>query len=303
MAGDIPTRILGSTGERVSIIGMGGAHVGSAGTRKAAVRLVQAAIDAGINFMDNCWDYHQGHSEEWMGEALAGGYRDRVFLMTKIDGRTAAAAAPQIDQSLKRLRTDRIDLIQLHEVIRRDDPDRAFAPGGAMEALAEAQRAGKIRYIGFTGHKDPDIHLQMLSRDFAWDAVQMPINVLDSLYPKSFLEQVLPVLRERGIGVLAMKPLAGGDIFGTGAISGPEALRFALSQPVDVVINGMQSPQDLQQALGVASGFTPMSPEETRELRTRMAPHAPRAAFERYKSTHDYDGTYWNPHWLETARL
>ncbi len=298
---EVPRRKLGSTGETVSIIGLGGAHITHYGSRRMAVSLVREAIDRGVNFLDNCWDYSGGRSEKWMGDALQNGYRDRVFLMTKIDGRSRDAAARQIDQCLDRLRTDRIDLMQLHEVIRWDDPDRAFAPGGAMEALDEARRQGKIRYIGFTGHKDPGIHLKMLEQDFAWDTVQMPVNILDAFY-NSFQKRVLPVLQERGIGVLAMKPLAGGEIFDTGKISGIEALHYVMNQPVDVVINGMVNRRDLDQAIEAATSFRPLEEMEVANLLERLRPYALDGGFEGYKTSHDYDGTYWHPEWLENAR-
>ncbi|MCL6106066.1 MAG: aldo/keto reductase [Actinobacteria bacterium] len=302
MDGEIPKRSLGSTGRDISIIGMGGAHLVGPGSRRAAVRLIRAAIDRGITFLDNCWDYHGGRSEEWMGEALAGGYRSRVFLMTKIDGRTRRAAAAQIDQSLRRLRTDHVDLMQIHEVIHPDDPERIFAPGGAIEALEEARREGKIRHIGFTGHKDPRIHLRMLDQGFAWDAVQMPLNLLDARF-NSFQKQVLPVLRQRGIGVLAMKPLAAGEFFTAGWTDGVAALRYVMSLPVDTVINGMESPADLDQALQAAVDFVPFGPAEMKRLEKRAAPLAIGGRFEGYKTTHGYDGTYWNPGWLAQAQI
>ena len=298
----VPRRKLGSTGEEVSLLAVGGAHITHFGSRRYAVRLVREAIDRGVTFMDNCWDYSNGHSEMWMGDALKNGYRERVFLMTKIDGRTREAAVRQIDQSLERLQVDYIDLMQLHEVIRWDDPDRAFAPGGVMEALVEARERGKIRYIGFTGHKDPGIHLKMLNQDFAWDTVQMPVNILDAGY-NSFQQQVLPVLRERGIGVLAMKPLAAGEIFETGAISGIEALHYVMNLPVDVVITGMSSIKDLNQAVEAASTFRPLGETEVAGLKARMAPFSRDGGLEGYKTSHDYDGTYWHPEWLERARV
>lgn len=299
---EIPRRKLGRTGEDVSIIGLGGAHIARGGDRRAAIELVRAAIDNGITFMDNCWDYHEGNSELWMGDALRDGYRDRVFLMTKIDAREAGPAREQIDQSLIRLQTDYVDLLQLHEVIRWGDPDRAFAPGGAIEALDEARREGKVRFIGFTGHKDPEIHLKMLAQDFDWDTVQMPLNVLDAHF-NSFQLKVLPELRQRGIGALAMKPLAGGRLFETGAVRGVEALRYALGLDVDVVINGMESLQDLEQALAAARRFTELSESERIELEQRMSLFARYGRYEGYKMTRDFDGTYHHPHWLEEARV
>ncbi|MHB8859607.1 MAG: aldo/keto reductase [Thermoleophilia bacterium] len=299
---EVPRRKLGSTGEEVSILAVGGAHITHFGSRRYAVRLVREAVDRGVTFMDNCWDYSGGRSEKWMGDALRDGYREKVFLMTKIDGRTREVAARQIDQSLQRLQVDHVDLMQLHEVIRWDDPDRAFAPGGAIEALVEARDQGKIRYIGFTGHKDPGIHLKMLDQGFAWDAVQMPVNVLDAGF-QSFQERVLPVLLQRGIGVLAMKPLAGGEILETRAVSAVEALHYVMNLPVDVVITGMTSIKDLDQAVKAASTFKPMSDLEAGSLKVRMAPFSRDGGLEGYKTSHDYDGTYWHPEWLEKARV
>lgn len=298
----VPQRTLGKTGERISVIGLGGAHITRYWSRRFAVRLVREAIDRGITFMDNCWDYSGGRSERWMGDALAGGYRDRVFLMTKIDGRTRDAAARQIDQSLERLQTDYVDLMQLHEVIRWDDPERIFAPGGAIEALTQARDEGKIRYVGFTGHKDPGIHLKMLNQGFDFDAVQMPLNVLDAGF-NSFQRQVLPVLVERRIGVLAMKPMAAGRLFHTRAINGVEALQYVMNLPVDVVITGMITVNDLDQAIEAAATFQPLSDLEVGSLLARMAPFAHDGSLEGYKTSHDYDGTYWHPSWLEKAKV
>lgn len=300
--GQISQRTLGSTGEQVSIVGLGGAHIARQDGRRAAVRLIRAAIDAGINFMDNCWDYHGGNSERWMGDALRDGYRDRVFLMTKIDAREATVARRQIDQSLERLQTDHVDLLQLHEVIRPDDPGRAFAPGGVIEALDEARQAGKARYIGFTGHKDPAIHLKMLAQGYAWDTVQMPVNILDLGF-NSFQLQVLPVLNQQGIGVLAMKPFAGGRLFDTGVVNGVEALRYVFGLDVDVVINGMENMRDLSQALAAAVDFKPLSRIDLGELQQRISPFSRDGAYERYKTSHDFDGTYHHPHWLVEARV
>ena len=241
-------RILGRTGERVSSIGIGGAHVGRASTPDEATSIIRTAIDNGITFMDNCWDYAGGDAEIRMGNALRDGYRERVFLMTKIDGHYASAAAKQIDQCLERLQTDVIDLMQIHEVIRPTDPERVFAPGGAMEALLAAKEAGKIRYIGFTGHKDPNIHLKMLGMPFDWDTVQMPLNCVDPVH-NSFAEKVLPVLVERGIGVLGMKPLAAGAAVREGVATAEECLRYALSLPTSVVITGCDTVAIAEQAI------------------------------------------------------
>jgi len=295
-------RTLGKTGERVSAIGLGGAHSARSSDPEESIRLIRTAIDQGVTFMDNCWDYHGGEAEVRMGRALRDGYRERVFLMTKIDGHTAEAAAAQIDQCLQRLQTDRIDLMQIHEVIRPDDPERAFAPGGTMEALLAARQAGKIRYIGFTGHKDPDIHLKMLGMGFDWDTVQMPLNCVDT-HHRSFEARVLPVLVERGIGVLGMKPLAAGDAVRSGAATAEECLRYALSLPTSVVITGCETLERLEQALRVWRDFTPMTPDELAALRARTARQAEGGALEGYKTTIDFDGTVKNPHWLTTASV
>jgi predicted aldo/keto reductase-like oxidoreductase len=294
-------RQLGSTGVSVSAVGLGGHHIGRAPDMETAVRMIRTAIDGGITFMDNSWDYHGGKSEIWMGAALRDGYRQRVVLMTKLDGQTKQAATDQLHQSLRRLNTDTIDLVQMHEIIRPEDPERIFAPGGAIEALIEAREAGLIRWIGFTGHKSPDIHLKMLNhRDFAWDTVQMPLNCLDAHFD-SFEAKVLPVLVERGIGVLGMKPIANGKALETGTVSAEECLRYALSLPTSVVITGCESLDNVQQALKVGDSFTPMSDAERDDLLRRSAPHAGEGRFERYKTTDIHDGTKHNPHWLTSA--
>lgn len=289
-------RQLGKTGERVSAIGLGGFHMGIPDPLTSE-RIVHAAIAGGITFMDNSWDYHNGESEVRMGRALKGGYRDRVFLMTKVDGQTRESASSQLDQCLRRLQTDCIDLVQLHEIIRHEDPDRIFGPGGAIEALVEARKAGKLRYIGFTGHKDPKIHLKMLAQDFAWDTVQMPLNCLDAHF-RSFEELVLPVLVERGIGVLGMKPLAAGMAVESGVATAEECLRYALSLPTSVVITGCESVGDVEQAIRVGRGFRPMGEAERRDLLARTKPHALAGRLEEYKTTQEHDGTVRNPHWL-----
>ena len=295
-------RTLGKTGERVSAIGLGGAHIVRGSGPAEAQRIVRTAIDAGINFMDNCWDYSLGEAEVQMGHALRDGYRQRVFLMTKIDGHFAKAAAQQIDQCLTRLQTDMIDLVQIHEVIRPTDPERAFAPGGSIEALLAARQAGKIRYIGFTGHKDPAIHLKMLERDFAWDTVQMPLNCADS-HHTSFAERVLPVLVERGIGVLGMKPLAAGALVRQGVATAEECLRYAMSLPTSVVITGCDSPAIVEQAIRVWQKFVPMAADEMKALRERTASWNQGGVLEGYKTTINFDGTERNPHWLTTGSV
>lgn len=288
----------------MSAIGLGGAHSAHPDDPADSIRLIRQAIDGGITFLDNCWDYAGGEAEVRMGRALQEGYRERVFLMTKIDAHTKAVAAAQIDQCLARLQTDRIDLMQLHEMIRPDDPDRVFAPGGAIEALVAARVAGKIRYIGFTGHKDPAIHLRMLDQGFRFDTVQMPLNALDHHY-RSFEARVLPVLVERGIGVLGMKPLAAGRLPESGALTAEDCLRYALSLPTSVVITGCTSFAEVDQALRVGTGFTPFSPDEMDAVRARAATLAGAATGvdEGYKTTGVFDGTINNPHWVTTASL
>ena len=293
-------RQLGRTGEIVSAIGLGGFHMAKTPDRRESTRIIRTAIDGGITFMDNCWDYHLGESEVRMGEALRDGYRQRVFLMTKLDGQTKEVAAAQLEQSLRRLQTDYIDLVQMHEIIRHEDPERICAPGGAIEALFEARQAGKVRYIGFTGHKHPEIHLKMLRQDVAWDTVQLPLNCFDTHF-SSFEGLVLPVLVERGIGVLGMKPLAGGRLLEPGVVSAEECLRYALSLPTSVVITGCESVEQVEQALHAGRDFTPMSEQERTSLLVRTAPHAGSGHFEKYKTTDVHDGTVRNPHWLTSA--
>lgn len=297
---EFPYRNLGKTGESVSLIGLGGFHIGLIENHGQAISLIREAIERGITFMDNSWDYHHGDSEQLMGEALQGGYRSRVFLMTKVDGRTKKAAAKQLDESLQRLRTDYIDLLQLHEVIRLDDPEQVFAPGGAMDAFVEARDAGKVRFIGFTGHKNPDIHLKMLEQDFDWDTVQMPLNVLDIHY-ESFQKKVLPVLVERNIGVIGMKPFADGELFETNTVSAIDALHYVMNLPTDVVITGIQNKHDLNQAIEAAATFTKLSDEEIKHMIDKTAPVATNGIFETYKTTIEHDGTTIHPEWLTSA--
>ena len=297
----IPYRTLGGTGEKVSHIGLGGFHIGVQKNVEESIRIVRTAIDSGINFMDNCWDYNGGESEIRMGKALRDGYRQKVFLMTKIDGRPKDVAAKQIDESLRRLQTDHIDLMQFHEVIRMNDPERIFAPGGGIEAMQTARKAGKIRYIGFTGHKDPAIHLKMLHTAFAhgftFDTVQMPLNLRDPHY-HSFAEKVVPVLVEHNIGVLGMKPLANGLIPSAGAVSAIECLHYAMSLPTSVVINGCDSMDRLTQALEAARTFRPLEKKQIAALLAKTAPSDVDGKGEPYKTTHDFDSTYHNPEWL-----
>jgi aryl-alcohol dehydrogenase-like predicted oxidoreductase len=298
---EMSCRILGSTGEKVSIVGLGGAHVGWQGTEDDSIRIVRTAIDNGINFMDNCWDYNNGQSEIRMGKALRDGYRSKVFLMTKIDGRDRKTASKQLDESLRRLQTDHIDLLQFHEIIRMSDPVRVFAPGGAIEAVLEARKAGKARYIGFTGHKSPDVHLKMLQtafdNGFMFDAVQMPLNVMDAHYD-SFEKKVLPVLSENRIGVLGMKPLGGGEFLRSDTVTAIECLHYAMSLPISVVITGCDSLAVLQQALEAVRNFSPMSEEQRSALLARTAEAADDGKYELYKTGTIFDATSQNPHWL-----
>ncbi len=300
--GTIPTRTLGRTGERVSCIGLGGWHLGQPALPETdAIRIVRAAVDAGITFLDNSWDYNDGASEVRMGKALQDGYRERVFLMTKIDGQTRKAAAEQIAECLRRLQVDVIDLLQFHEIIRMEDPARIFAEGGALEAALEAKEAGKIRYIGFTGHKSPAIHLKMLQtaadHGFRFDAVQMPLNVLDAHFD-SFEKRVLPVLVREKIGVLGMKPLGDKQVLESQTVTPVEGLHYALNLPTSVVITGCDSLEILDQALQAARTFRPLNHEEVEALLARTAHAAERGAFERYKTTHDFDSTIQFPEWL-----
>ena len=306
-SGTVPKRKLGRTGEMVSMIGLGGSHIGTKSLADdEAVKLIRSAIDNGVTFLDNCWDYNGGKSEERMGQALEGGYRKRVFLMTKLDGRTKEAARAQLGQSLERLKTDHIDLVQVHEVIRMTDPERVFGENGAIQALIEARREGKIRFIGFTGHKDPTIHLTMLEtakkHKFTFDTVQMPLNVMDAQYV-SFEKAVLPVLLERQIGVLGMKSMGSGDILKSGVVKPEECLRYSLSLPTSVVITGIDSDKVLAQDLEVARSFQPLSGEEKQALLARAADAAKNGQYELFKTSHKYDGTEANKHWLEEARI
>ncbi len=299
--GEMRYRPLGRTGEEVSVIGLGGHHIGRQKEEKESVAIIRAAIDAGITFMDNCWDYHEGGSEVRMGKALRDGYRKKVFLMTKIDGRTRKAAAEQIDQCLRRLQTDVIDLLQYHEVIRLEDPDRIFAEGGAQEAALAAKKAGKVRFIGFTGHKDPLVHLRMLEvakdQGFRFDAVQMPLNVMDAHF-RSFERHVLPVLVKEGIGVLGMKPLGDGLILVSKTVNPVEGLHYAMNLPISTVITGIDSMEILNQDLEAVKTFRPLTEKQVADLLARTAQAASRGKFEGFKTTNGFDGTARNPSWL-----
>ena len=298
----MPTRTLGRTGVEVSLIGLGGWHLGfNYIDEELSIRIIRTAIDSGINFMDNCWDYNEGASEIRMGKALRDGYRDRAFLMTKIDGRTKQEAAKQLDESLERMQTDYIDLVQHHEILRYEDPHRIFDDEGANAALIEARAAGKIRYIGFTGHKDPRIHLYMLqvAREygFEFDTVQMPLNVMDAHY-RSFEKLVLPELVKQNTGVLAMKTMANGAILKSKTVSATECLQYAMNLPVSVVITGCESMENLEQAIAAARNFKPMSDEQVKELLAKTAKAASRGEYELFKTTSVYDGTASHPEWL-----
>ena len=301
------TRQLGRTGVRVSIVGLGGYHLGLPRDEQESIRIVRRALDHGMNFLDNCWDYNGGKSEERMGKALRDGYREKAFLMTKLDGRTAQSARDQLDQSLKRLQTEMIDLVQIHEVIRDDDPERCFAPGGTVEALVEARKAGKLRFIGFTGHKNPRIHRHMLETarksSFQFDTVQMPINVLDAHY-RSFEKEVLPLAQQEGTAVLGMKPLAAGLILESGAASAVECLRYAMSVPgVSVTITGCESEGVFEQALWLATTFKPMTDDEKAKLLRRTAMYSQGGKWEKFKTTQMFDGTEQHRQWLTSATL
>jgi aryl-alcohol dehydrogenase-like predicted oxidoreductase len=296
----LPYRTLGRTGEKVSLIGLGGYHVGSQSDPEESIRIIRTGIDAGINFLDNCWDYNGGESEVRMGKALRDGYRQKAFLMTKIDGRNKAAATAQLNESLRRLQTDRIDLLQFHEVIRDSDPDRLFAEG-AMEVVQQAQKAGKVRFIGFTGHKSPDIHLKMLAtaskHGFRFDAVQMPLNVMDAHF-NSFEKKVLPILTREGVGVLGMKSMGDKVILRSKTATAIECLQYAMNLPTSVVITGCDSVAILQQALNAARSFQPMDSSQVAALLAKTAKAAEAGQFELYKTTHQFDGTVQNPQWL-----
>ncbi len=297
----IPYRMLGRTGKKVSLVGLGGYHLGKQADSQESIRIMRTGLDEGINFLDNCWDYNGGESEIRMGNALRDGYRQKAFLMSKIDGRTKASATSQINDSLRRLQTDRIDLLQFHEVIRDTDADRIFAEGGAMEAVLQAQKAGKIRFIGFTGHKSPDIHLKMLAtaskHGFTFDAVQMPLNVMDAHF-NSFEKKVLPVLLKNGIGVLGMKPMGDHFILESNTATPVECLHYAMNLPTSVVITGCDSLAILQQALQAARSFKPLDSSELASLLAKTAKAAEVGQFELYKTSHQFDGTYSNPQWL-----
>jgi aryl-alcohol dehydrogenase-like predicted oxidoreductase len=302
--GDMLYRKLGSTGKEVSLIGVGGFHIGNVKTAEESTRIIRTAIDRGVTFMDNSWDYHDGDSERRMGKALRDGYRDKIFLMTKIDGRTRDSAAKQIDESLQRLQVDHVDLMQFHEVIQLDAPDRIFNEG-AWDAMQEAKKAGKIRFIGFTGHKDPTVHLRMLDaareHGVRFDTVQMPINVMDAHF-RSFTRQVLPRLVDEKIGPLAMKPFGSPfivrEVLRSGVATPTELLHYVMSLPVSVVITGIDSLKILDQALEAVRTFKPLGAAEREAIAARVQTAARHGKFERYKTTAVFDSTAKNPKWL-----
>jgi aryl-alcohol dehydrogenase-like predicted oxidoreductase len=295
-------RTLGKTGETVSAIGVGGWHLALPHvTEQAAIGIVRAALDAGINFLDNSWDYNGGQSEERMGKALRDGYRAKAFVMTKIDGRSRKAATEQLHESLQRLGVDCIDLVQHHEVIRYEDPHRIFDDDGAHAALLEARAAGKLRFIGFTGHKDPSVHRHTLDvaeqHGFSFDAVQLPLNVMDAHY-RSFAREVLPELVRRGIGVLGMKSMANGILLKSKTVTPIECLHYALNLPTSVVITGIDTPAILAQALEAVQTFHPLSPAEVDALLAKTAQAGQGGRFEPFKTSSIFDSTAQNPSWL-----
>ena len=303
---EMPMRQLGKTGVKVSAIGLGGFHIGTQKDEAESIRIIRTAVDRGITFLDNCWDYNKGGSEERMGKALRDGYRQKAFLMTKLDAHPGAVATRQLEQSLKRLQTDVIDLVQIHEVIRMSDPASCFREGGSVEALIAAKKAGKIRFIGFTGHKDPDIHLAMLKmadeHKFHFDAVQMPLNVMDAHY-RSFEKNVLPVLVEKGIAVLGMKSLGSGIILESKIVTPMECIHYAMNLPTSVVIAGCDSMGVLDQAIEAALKFKPLPPEAVTALLDRTRDAARKGDFEKFKTSQQFDGTITNPKWLTTAEV
>ncbi|WP_257459723.1 aldo/keto reductase [Archangium lipolyticum] len=288
----IPMRPFGKTGVKVSALGIGGFHIGAPKDEQVGIRIIQEALDAGINFLDNAWDYNKGRSEEIMGKALQGGRRDKAFLMTKVctHGRGKDVAMKQLEDSLRRLQTDHLDLWQIHEVVYANDPELHFKKGGVVEALELAKKQGKVRFVGFTGHKHPDLHLEMLKHGFPFDAVQMPLNVFDGTF-RSFEQRVLPEVLRRKMAPLGMKSLSGNaEPVKKGVVTPQEAIRYAMSLPVAVTISGIDSPEVLQQNLAIARGFKPMTKQEMADLRNRVAPLAADGRFELFKTSMQYDG-------------
>ena len=302
--GDMLYRTLGHTGERVSLIGLGGAHLSRKPMNEdSAIRMVQQALDRGINFLDNSWDYGHGNSEKWMGTALAqGGYRKKAFLMSKIDGRTREAANSQLEGSLARLQTDHIDLVQFHEILRFDDADRIFTDDGALEALVAAKAAGKLRYIGFTGHKDPRVHLYLMEvarrRGFVFDTVQLPLNVMDAHF-RSFSHQVVPELVKQNIGILGMKTLGDGVFLKSGApVTAIECLHYAMNLPTSVVVAGIDSDKILDQAFEATRTFQPMSGDQIAALVEKVKPYSTTGKYEFFKTSSVFDLTAKHADWL-----
>jgi aryl-alcohol dehydrogenase-like predicted oxidoreductase len=290
-SGRVPTRPFGRTGIPVSILALGGWHLGLPKTEREATRLVHAAIDGGITFMDNAWDYNDGVSEKRMGKALVG-RRDKVFLMTKAcpHGRDARTAMRQLEDSLRRLKTDYLDLWQLHEVIFDDEPARYFAPGGAVEALDRARQQGKVRFVGFTGHKNPELHLQMLAHDYPWDSCQLPLNCFDASF-RSFEQRVLPELNRRGIAAIGMKSLCGdGRAVKAGIVTPQEAIRYTLSLPITTLVSGIGTMRVLRQNLAIAQEFRPLTARQRQTLLGRVASTARDGRFELYKISAAFDG-------------
>ncbi len=306
---NIPYRPLGTTGEKVSLVGLGGFHLGLPHVTEAeAIRIVRTALDQGVNFLDNSWDYNEGQSEIRVGKALLDGYRQKAFVMTKVDGRTKDSAAKQIDESLRRLKIDHVDLMQHHEVIRFEDPDRIFAEGGAMEAFVAARKAGKIRFIGFTGHKDPHVHLYMLEvaerHGFHFDTVQMPLNVMDAHF-RSFGKLVVPEALRQKVGILGMKSMGDSVILKSKTVSPMECLHFAMNLPVSVVVTGVDSEKILEQALAAARTFRAMTDQEVSAITSKTVQAAAQGTFELFKTTAHFDSTAKHPEWLggETSRI
>jgi aryl-alcohol dehydrogenase-like predicted oxidoreductase len=303
MKGEMLHRELGSTGEQVSVIGLGGSHLGKASIEEdEAIRLIHEGLDRGINFLDNSWDYNEGRSEERVGKALSqGGYRQKAFVMTKLDGRTKELATDQINDSLRRLKVDHIDLLQHHEVIRFDDPDRIFSEGGAMEAVVAAKQAGKVRFIGFTGHKDPRIHLYMLEvaqkHGFHFDTVQMPVNIMDAHF-RSFSQMVVPEAVKQKIGVLGMKSFGNGIILKSGAVQPMDCLHYSLNLPISVLITGIDSKMLLDQAFAAVKSFQPMDEAAVASLITKTEQVAMNGKYELFKTTSHFDTTARHPDWL-----
>jgi predicted aldo/keto reductase-like oxidoreductase len=289
--GGIALRPLGRTGEKVTVLGLGGFHAAVPDDEQDSVRLIQRAVDEGITFLDNAWDYMDGKAEDRMGKAISqGGRRDKIFLMTKCCGRTAKDAQSNLEDSLRRLKTDHLDLWQFHEINYDNDPEWVFAAGGALEFALKAKEQGKVRFIGFTGHKHPEIHLKMLNKPYEWATVQMPLNVLDSHY-RSFQHLVLPELNKRGIAPLGMKSLGGrGNIVQQAGVPVADALRYVLSLPIAVLISGIDSEKVLDQNLKIAREFQPMTADEMASVESKFKEVAGDGRYELFKSTQVFDG-------------